>query len=45
MICSLRVSDVERDALRRIPLLSFGESSPTPFLCRVRYEINLFGAT
>src|SRR5262245_65787324 len=29
MICSLRVGDVECDAQRRVPLLSFGESLPT----------------
>jgi hypothetical protein len=43
MICSLRVGDVECDAQRRVPLLTFGESLPMAFLCRVRYEINLCG--
>jgi hypothetical protein len=43
MICLLRVGDVERDAQRRVPLLSFGEFLPMAFLCRVRYEINLCG--
>jgi hypothetical protein len=43
MTCSLRVGDVECDAQRRVPLLSFGESLPMAFLCRVRYEINLCG--
>jgi hypothetical protein len=43
MTCSLRVGDVKCDATRRVPLLSFGESSPMAFLCRVRYEINLCG--
>jgi hypothetical protein len=32
MICSLRVGDVECDALRRVPLLSYGESLPMPSL-------------
>jgi hypothetical protein len=32
MICSLRVGDVECDALRRVPLLSSVESLPMPFL-------------
>jgi hypothetical protein len=43
MICSLRVGDVECAAPRRAPLLSFGESLPMAFLCRVSYEINLCG--
>src|SRR5262245_26022249 len=44
MICSLRVDDVESDVQCRSSLsFPLANSLPTPFLCRVRYEIKLCG--